>query len=116
MNLLEKYLARYRQTLNQGEKSESIQGAIAEQVTMERAKVEEQINNTRPLPELSPTMEAPSITTKIQHEGVCPEGPGACGFSMWRFSTATRELEWYCKAKATWCWRSEIATSLEKNG
>jgi len=60
--------------------------------------------------------EAPSITTKIQHEVLCPEGPGACGFSMWRFSTATRELEWFCKSNATWCWQSEIATSLEKNG
>lgn len=82
MNLLENYLARYRQTSNQGEKSESVQEAIKEVPT----------------------------TTKLQHEAVCPDGPGVCGFSTWRFCPVTRELEWYCRAKTEWCWRSEITT------
>jgi len=53
--------------------------------------------------------EAPT-TTKLQHEAVCPDGPIVCGFSKWRFCLATQELEWYCKAKAEWCWKSEILT------
>jgi len=50
------------------------------------------------------------ITTKLQHEAVCPDGPQSCGVSKWRSCLATEELEWFCMAKTEWCWKSEILT------